>query len=247
MKKLITIIFCAPAIIFSQVVNVESKRQSEEYGWNGQINLGFELTQSTLVEWEFDNTTFLQWDNEKWSVLVLNETNIDKGEDISFVNDGYQHLRISRKLNDTYTVEGFAQSQYDEIRDIKNRQLYGGGIRHSTDNHNFFGVSGFYEFELQEGNEIQEEGLVETNLRLSAYAQVNIDLLKFISIRSTTYLQPSVLDISDFRVTNQTDLFFKFTEQLFFSSSFEGSYDSNPVVTIPNFTFNVENGLGFEF
>ncbi len=247
MKKLIVALLFFPTLLLSQVVNVESKRQSEENGWNGQINIGFDLSQSTVMEWEFDNTTFLQWDNENWSVLILNETNIDKGEEISFVNDGYQHLRLSRKLNNTYTLEGFAQSQYDELRDIKNRQLYGVGIRHATESLDFFGLSGFYEYEKQAINEEQSKELVETNIRLSAYTQLNFDILKHISIRTTSYIQPSVLDISDFRITNQTSLFLNITDQVFFSCSFEGSYDSNPVLTIPKFTYNIENGFGFEF
>ena len=62
----------------SQIVNVDSKRQSEEKGLSGITEFTFDFNKSVQTDWEFSNITYLQWDNEKWSVLILNETNLDR-------------------------------------------------------------------------------------------------------------------------------------------------------------------------
>ena len=88
----------------SQIVNVDSKRQSEEKGLSGITEFTFDFNKSVQTDWEFSNITYLQWDNEKWSVLILNETNLDRAAGIDFSNDGYQHLRVSKHLNKIYTI-----------------------------------------------------------------------------------------------------------------------------------------------
>ena len=112
----------------SQIVNVDSKRQSEEKGLSGITEFTFDFNKSVQTDWEFSNITYLQWDNEKWSVLILNETNLDRAAGIDFSNDGYQHLRVSKHLNKIYTLESYLQNQYDPVRDIKNRKLAGLGV-----------------------------------------------------------------------------------------------------------------------
>ena len=90
MNKILLLIFL-PNILFSQVVNVEGMRQSDEKGWSGTTEFSFDYNDSEQIDWEFNNTTYLQWDNDNWSLLLLNELNYDRAGGVDFENDGFQH------------------------------------------------------------------------------------------------------------------------------------------------------------
>ena len=128
-----------------------------------------------LILREFSNITYLQWDNEKWSVLLLNETNLDRAAGIDFSNDGYQHLRISKHLNKIYTIESYLQNQYDPVRDIKNRKLAGLGGRLKLIKSCVLGLSTFYEKE-----EITNETI--NDIRISSSLQIKFDFGKKLSL-----------------------------------------------------------------
>ena len=54
------IIFLLPISLFSQLVNVEGKRQSDENGWSGTIEFSFDYNDSEKIDWEFNNTSHLR-------------------------------------------------------------------------------------------------------------------------------------------------------------------------------------------
>ena len=76
--KYYLILFFLPLTLFSQVVNVENKRQSDSQGLSGTIEFSFDYNDSEQINWEFNNTSHLQWDNNSWSFLLLNEINLDR-------------------------------------------------------------------------------------------------------------------------------------------------------------------------
>ena len=187
----------------SQIVNVDSKRQSQEKGLSGITEFKFDFNKSVQTDWEFSNITYLQWDNEKWSVLLLNETNLDRAAGIDFSNDGYQHLRISKHLNKIYTLESYLQNQYDPVRDIKNRKLAGLGVRFKLINSCFLGLSTLYE---------KEELINETinDIRISTSLQIKFDFDKKLSLSTTTYYQPSTKNLKDSKIQTKIKILKKY-------------------------------------
>ena len=224
----------------SQIVNVDSKRQSDEQGLSGITEFKFDFNKSVQTDWEFSNITYLQWDNEKWSVLILNETNLDRAAGIDFSNDGYQHLRISKDLNKIYRIESYLQNQYDPIRDIKNRKLAGLGVRMKFIKSCFFGLSTFYEKE-----ELTNETI--NDIRISSSLQLKFDFEKNISISTTTYYQPSTKNLNDSKSSNETILLINLNDRLSISNTLSTNYDTNPAKDIPNLIYRFENGLIYYF
>ena len=224
----------------SQIVNVDSKRQSEEKGLSGITEFTFDFNKSVQTDWEFSNITYLQWDNEKWSVLLLNETNLDRAAGIDFSNDGYQHLRISKHLNKIYTIESYLQNQYDPVRDIKNRKLAGLGVRLKFIKSCFLGLSTFYEKE-----EITNETI--NDIRINSSLQIKFDFGKKLSLSTTTYYQPSTKNLKDSKSSNETILLINLNDRLSISNTLSTNYDTNPAKDIPNLIYSFENGLVYSF
>ena len=226
--------------VSSQIVNVDSKRQSQEKGLSGITEFKFDFNKSVQTDWEFSNITYLQWDNEKWSILLLNETNLDRAAGIDFSNDGYQHLRISKHLNKIYTLESYLQNQYDPVRDIKNRKLAGLGVRFNFIKSCFLGLSTLYEKE-----ELTNETI--NDIRISSSLQIKFDFGKKLSLSTTTYYQPSTKNLKDSKSSNETVLLINLNNKLSISNTLSTNYDTNPANNIPNLIYSFENGLVYSF
>ena len=240
-KLIVGLIILCPNLLLSQVVNVEGKRQSDENGWSGNTAFSFDYNASAQIDWEFNNTTYLQWDNDSWSILLLNEINIDRAGGIEFENDGFQHLRLSKHINTRYTSETFIQNQFDPVRKIENRKLIGTGVRVKLFDKNFVGIAAFYEREL-----LTDE-VINKDFRLSSYLQLDFDISKNIQFLSTTYFQPNIQLFSDFRLSTQSQLNFQITKNFYFTNTVEVMYDSSPASGIQDITYRLQNGIQFTF
>ena len=240
MNKILLLIFL-PGILFSQVVNVEGMRQSDEKGWSGTTEFSFDYNDSEQIDWEFNNTTYLQWDNDSWSLLLLNEINYDRAGGVDFENDGFQHLRVSKHLNANYTSETFVQNQFDPVRKIKNRKLFGTGVRMKLSEKNFIGVSTFYELEALTND------VVNKDIRLSTYLQLDFDISEKIQFLTTTYIQPNVKQFADFKLSTESQLNFEITKNLSFTNTIEAIYDTYPASGVKEFSYSLQNGIQFNF
>ena len=225
----------------SQVINVESKRQSQEKGISGVVEFAFDYKKSKNLDWEFTSVSYVQWDNFKWSVLLLNEINLDRAGGVDFSNDGYQHLRLSRHLNSIFTIESFLQNQFDPVRDIKNRKLGGVGLRCKIIKNHFIGLSSFYE------NEVLESDIKSNTIRLNAYLRLKFEINQNISLSSITYFQPDLFRLCDYKISNDNIIIFNINERFSFSNSIEISYDVFPAKGIPKIIYAIQNGLSFNF
>ncbi|MEE2954075.1 MAG: DUF481 domain-containing protein [Bacteroidota bacterium] len=239
--RLTSLLIFIPIITFSQIVSVEDKRQSDKKGLSGFTEFTFNYKKTIKTDWKLSNISYLQWDNKSWSFLLLNEINLDRAGGIVFSNDGYQHLRISNHINKSYTIESFIQNQYDPLRSIKNRKLLGSGLRLEIFNQNFVGLSSFYE------NEILNNGLEISAFRLNTYFDIKIEVNKILLFLITTYIQPNINKLGDCKVSNKSSIRVKISDKFSLSNIFSGSYDTYPASGIPEFTYNIKNGLIYKF
>ena len=239
--RILIILFFLPGILFSQVENVEGMRQSDEKGWSGTTEFSFDYNDSEQIDWEFNNTTYLQWDNDSWSLLLLNEINYDRAGGVDFENDGFQHLRVSKHLYPRYTSETFVQNQFDPVRKIKNRKLFGTGVRMKLSEKNFIGVSTFYELETLNNN------VVNKDIRLSTYLQLYFDISERIQFLTTTYIQPNIEQFADFKLSTESQLNLEITKNLSFTNTIEAIYDTYPASGVKEFSYRLQNGIKFNF
>jgi len=242
MKKFFSylLFFLFPFTHYAQIVNIESLRNENNKQFNGYIKIAYDFKKVNEIDWEMENEIFLNWNYKSWTIYLINEINLDRGAGIDFSNDGFQHLRINNKINSKTTIESFFQNQYDPIRKIDNRILFGGGLRRNIFNH-YFGISSFFE------QEKLNYSTKENNLRLNSYLNLNYNLNKLMIIYSTLYFQPKINSFNDYRFSNETEITFKISKKFFFSNKIEISYDSFPAIGIPNTLINYKNGFSYKF
>ena len=152
-----------------------------------------------------------------------------------------QHLRVSKHLNANYTSETYVQNQFDPVRKIKNRKLFGTGVRMKLLEKNFIGVSTFYELEALTND------VVNKDIRLSTYLQLDFDISEKIQFLTTTYIQPNVKQFADFKLSTESQLNFEITKNLSFTNSIEAIYDTFPASRVKEFSYSLQNGIKFNF
>ncbi len=248
MKILIFVIslFLVSSVLYSQVVNVESKRmRTDTTGWAGEADITYDIVKNTDYIFNVGLTSQLQYKSKKFITLLLADYRFVKAAGTKYINTGYLHLRYDYKLLPTVTWEVFTQGQFNQILDIGFRGLIGTGPRfklYDSDSFRLYFAS-LYMYEYEENN---EKTIFRRNQRSSSYLTFTLDFPRF-EIIHTTYYQPKYTDLKDYRVASQTKVKFKIFKHLDFTSTFTYRFESVPFPNIPKDTYSISNGLSLKF
>lgn len=249
MRKLFlitTILF--PIVVFSQIINVESLRKvTDTSGWTGNTSLNFSLTKNTNTLIRLNNIIHVQYKMNNHLVLFINNLGFERAGGQSFVNNGSQHLRYNHKITENIVWEAFVQSQYNSIAKIKFRGLVGSGPRFKLlgkDKHRLYlGTLVMYEHE-----ELNEEVLnINKDFRGSSYLTFSFYPTDNITIVSTTYYQPLLTQVSDYRIASETNFLLSITNKLSLRTSYSITFDATPAAGVPNTFYNLTTGLLYAF
>ena len=233
----------------SQVINVETlRKKTDSAKWTGSVSLDFNLVKNKNNIFKIANKADVQYNNKKELWLFINDLKFEKAAGESFVNKGTQHLRYNYKVTETIKMEGFLQAQYDAISEIDFRGLIGAGPRFkltSNKDYRFYlGVLIMYEYEKD--SDIEPDR-IHKDVRGSTYLSFSLYPTESIGIISTSYYQPRLDLLKDFRLSSTTSILFRIWEDLAFKTTFIYNYDAYPVVTIPKSQYELTNGLLFTF
>lgn len=233
----------------AQVINVETlRKKTDSAKWTGSVSLDVSLIKNKNSIFKIANNADVQYNNKKELWLFINDLKFEKAAGESFVNKGTQHLRYNHKINETVKIEGFVQAQYDAISEIDFRGLLGAGPRFklstSEDYRFYLGTLIMYEYE--QASEV-EDNKIHKDVRGSAYFSFSIYPIETIGIISTSYYQPRLDVLKDYRLSSTTSVLFKIWENLSFKTTFIFNFDAYPVVTIPKAQYELTNGLLFTF
>ncbi len=250
MKQILFLFFLltfgyAPA----QVINVETlRKKTDSAKWTGSVSLDVSLIKNKNSIFKIANKADVQYNNKKELWLFINDLKFEKAAGESFVNKGTQHLRYNHSVTETIKMEGFVQAQYDAISEIDFRGLIGAGPRFklSTNEDYRFYLGTLIMFEYEQASEI-EDNKIHKDIRASTYFSFSIYPTETIGVISTSYYQPRVDVLKDYRLSSTTSVLMKIWENLAFKTTFIFNYDAYPVTTIPKAQYELTNGLLFTF
>jgi Protein of unknown function, DUF481 len=248
MRKIMILLLLTALPLYSQVVNIESKRmRSDSLGWLGSAEGNFQLAKQVETIFDLGCKLHFQYKHKNYLWLFLNEYRLIKGGDDKFVNSAFAHVRYNHKVTkELLRWEAFTQVQYNGVLDIGLRWLAGTGPRfkiYDSDLFRFY-VAALYMYEYEENT---QKTIFLHKHRMSSYATLTLDFGN-VELINTTYYQPNLKDFDDdFRVVSQTDLLIGITENLKFKTGYLYRYDSMPFPNIPKVTYGLTNGLVFEF
>ena len=233
----------------AQVINVESlRKKTDSAKWTGSVSLDASLIKNKNELFKIATKADIQYNNKKELWLFVNDLKFEKAAGASFVNKGTQHLRYNHSVGKTVKMEVFAQAQYDAISEIDFRGLIGTGPRFkltSNDDYRFYlGTLIMYEYEKASDIAVER---IQKDVRASTYLSFSLYPTENLSIISTSYYQPRLDKLNDFRLSSTTSVLFKIWENLSFKTTFSYNYDAEPVITIPKSQYELTNGLLYTF
>lgn len=228
----------------AQIVNIENRRIYEDTsGWSGSLDGGFSAQQNTKLFYSLNFRPRAQFKNHKNHFLALGDLNYTAADGQTFANSGMVHLRYARRIKEsTWKWENYAQVQYNQLLDQKVRSLAGSGLRWKfIDKNNvrgFFGTSLFYEYE-----ELRVEKTFSNDVRWSNYLSWFLPYKKNLNFTGTTYYQPLITNLSDFRFSGNYGLSVVVSKHFDLRFDWSIFYDSKPPVNVPNLVFSTSAGF----
>ncbi len=245
--SIILILCFSSAFLRAQVINIESKRfLNDTNGWVGVTDFSFNILQNTQQVLSFSNNFRIQYQKNKSRIIFLNDINFIKAGNTNFVNSGYQHIRYNFKINKHFTIEAFTQTQYNPVLRLNFRFLNGIGPRVKvlkTEKAKIYAAALY----MYEYDDITNESQKIYEQRLSSYITFTFHFFKSIDISSTTFYQPNLGYINDYRIANDTGLEIFINKHLNYKTSFNLLYDTKQPIGVPELVYVLKNGLTLKF
>ncbi len=233
----------------AQIVNVESSRmQSDTVGWLGSIGAAVSLSKNVDRIFQGNMEAHLQYKTSRntgiW--LILGNVGFLKINSSRFQSDGLLHLRYNKKVNDWLRWEFFGQFQNNVITQIDSRFLLGTGPRFKLSQRNLFhlymGCLFMYEREMERTS----PKIMHNDIRNSSYISFTWLPKDFLEMISTTYFQPRVNKLSDYRILNQLSFQIKATPHFSLSLKWNYLHDRFPAGTAPKTTYSFATGITYQ-
>jgi hypothetical protein len=249
MRKYYLVLLPAIFVFFSkqdcigQIVNMESQRyQTDTTGWAGTVGGNFSLSNYGQKVFAVNAHGHVQYKSKKSLYLFLGGYGFLKGDKQSFVDHGFLHFRYNYKLTNVVRLEAFTQVQQNVITRIQYRYLFGAGPR--------FKILGAEKLRIYAGSlpmyEIEKEKDRPKPLydwRLSSYLSITFVPNKQTELTTTTYYQPVMFDIGDYRLLNQSSLKVKAAKKIAIAINWNYQYDASPATGVVTDTYNFSTGI----
>ncbi len=250
MREFFTLLFILFTTMVSeaQIVNIESQRYATDTtGWAGDYNVGFTFGKQQEKYFAFFNTAHVQYKSKKSLYLALGSLDLIKSSSQKIVNSGFFHFRYNYKIKNWLRWEAFTQVQYNKLVGLRMRYLIGTGPRFKLVQvekfKTYLGTLYMLEYEI---NNAKTQKLIQG--RFSGYLSFSFRPIKSVEFISTTYYQPRIDEIKDYRISTDNSLFFKFHKLLSFGLNYRLNYDSRPPEgAVTNLTYQLENKFRVDF
>lgn len=237
-------------LLHAQVVNIEEQRITgtrDSVRWYGHLRGSASLVKVQQQSLQLQVQTKVQFKNDPHLTLLLLNLNLLRAGNKDFARQAFAHLRYNYKMSETWTWEAFAQVQTSPIQLLDQRSLIGTGPRwrllKSADGRQRIYLGAAW---LLEQNTFSEPHGRNSWHRSSNYISMTFRPGKQVTLIGTTYWQPVLGYIRNYRFSTDWLLRVDITKKLAFTVDFEYSLDKNLPPGAPAGTYAWRNGLALQ-
>ncbi|MAL64743.1 MAG: hypothetical protein CMF94_01430 [Candidatus Marinimicrobia bacterium] len=253
--KFIILLIFSISFLPSQV-NTEIMRDEEvEKTFSNQLKLdfGYQTSENEIFDLWLSGTSNYYLENNLHIFLILNYHNgyISKNETKEVIlNRGFTHLRLTKRILphiNNVNIEFFLQTGFNDFILIKDRKLFGSGLRtkiiKKEDFKSFLGLGIMRELEKYDLKTNSKELL----FRQTSYATIIYQLSDNTYINNILYFQPSIKNMNDFRLLSENRMNFKINDVFSINITIDYRYDNEPHGNSKKSYFQINNGFEFDF
>lgn len=232
----------------AQIVNIEEMRitgTNDSLRWYGALKGSFALAQVKEKTILLHAESRVQYKHRRHVWLLLLNANFLNAGGKDFTNAAFAHLRYNYKLLDPLSLEVYAQQQTNRLLLIKNRTLFGTGLRqrfflsYKQNSRLYLGTAWLYE-----QNHFTENYGNRSWHRWSNYVSITLRQQKTGAVlQGTTYWQPTFADFRNYRFSTEWSLELPIGKRLRFSTDFAYSLDRGLPDAAPPGIYTWQNGL----
>jgi putative salt-induced outer membrane protein YdiY len=221
--------------------------QSDTVGWLGSAGASFRLTDNSQKITQLNVNAHIQYKTEKNIWLLIGNYGLLKAGGNKFIKYRFGHLRYNHKLNSLLRWEVFTQAQDNYITSIAARYLLGTGPRFKLADTKSFHlyIASLFMYEYEEERTLPK--IFHNDIRNSSYVSFTIRLNQVMELISTTFYQPLLKKMSDFRILNETSLRIKTGKHLGFAIDWNYLHDRFPAGNSPETTYDLSIGMQYDF
>ena len=215
-----------------------------------KLDFGYETSKDEIFDILVTASSNFYIQNNLHAFLVMNYQNgfISKsdGRDI-ILNRGFGHLRFTKSIISNLDIELFFQAGFNDFILIKDRKLFGSGLRKNIVQKetikSFLGIGFMQEKEIYDLKQNFEQLL----LRQTSYSTILYQISEDIYLNNILYFQPSIKDINDFRLLLENELQFKINKAFRINVNMNYRFDNDPHGDSKKSYFQINNGFEFDF
>ncbi len=240
----------------SAQVNIETLRKADPTeGLHINIATKFGILAGNSENQTINGNVRTDYLFDRYHLLSIANWARGKSDDKLFQNKAFLHLRGVKTLTKTYAVEAFAQEEFNDFISIKERNLFGGGVRltpfsPSPQEENDSDYAFHVGVGLMRENERFDEDTQEKDtriLRSTNYLSLKWEIKEWLLFSTTCYYQVDTTRSADFRILANGSLGFNLTEKLLFTINYTYRYDNEPPQGLKNFDLALTNGISYLF
>lgn len=248
----IFLLTCTSSATYSQIINIESLRlRGDTSKFLGNASGSFFLNKSSKKIVQLGFSTNLEYNTDKHTVFLICNLNwvktvVDTVKD-NFLNDGFFHVRYNLEIVESLKLEIFSQVQYNRMINLRQRELYGAGLRFKFLNRE--NVKGYIGTSLMWENAelVSESGEAHRSFNSSNYVSLTALLASNIKVVSTTYFQNN-FDTGGAKVHAVLESSINIYKKIYYSIGFTVDYDSKYIYgTFNKLIYSTVNKVGVSF
>jgi Protein of unknown function, DUF481 len=234
----------------AQIVNIEEQRITgtlDSVHWYGHLRGGASLLKVQQQSLQLQAQSKVQYKYHRHLSLLLLNVNLLRAGNQDFARQAFAHFRYNYKLSDSWVLEAFTQVQTSPIQLLQQRFLFGSGIRHrllkskNGRQRVYLGTAWLWEqnhFSIPYGRNSWH--------RSSNYLSTTLHPVDKVTLINTTYWQPVVGLIQNYRLSSEWVLKLDITKKLAFTVDVEYALDKNLPDVASAATWAWRNGLAWQ-
>ncbi len=222
------------------------------------LGLGFRLQR--LRSFEDLSAEELAYRSPRKRLFFVANFSFEEENDERSVNQGFAHARYTRFVRPRIGWEAFGQIQFDEFTRLDRRVLLGGGLRaalvETAKRQVYLGAAVMVEQERIDEELVRaksEPGSLEERLEGEVVRSTNYFTIRWtfdeerVVFLSTTYAQPRVDDVDDFRLLEEATLSVRLSERLGLNVALTIKHDNQPPLGVEKTDVELSNSLTIRF